>query len=247
MLLLFVLLTSLSCCPAFTPQISRYYDFRLASTPTIVTVPLPNERSYPITIAPELLQTHPSLIYDNMEGNTALMITTNVIANYQLINFFDSISDGNVDLPAEYKRTDFPPEIALLPPTVLTTPDKKRLSIHTIILPDGEATKSMSTITSILSNALSLRLSRKTTLIAFGGGVVGDITGFAASIFLRGCNFVQVPTTLMSCVDSSVGGKTGVNSEEVRGLRNYFLEDIKRRPKDPHTHFFFHLCSTARI
>lgn len=80
-----------------------------------------------------------------------------------------------------------------------------------VVLPDGEHTKTLDTMNLIFDRLLSERHERSTTLIALGGGVTGDITGFAAAIYQRGVNFVQVPTTLLSQVDSSVGGKTGVN------------------------------------
>ena len=80
-----------------------------------------------------------------------------------------------------------------------------------LVLPDGEHTKTLATLGCIYDKLLADRHERSTTLIALGGGVVGDITGFAAATFQRGVNFIQVPTTLLSQVDSSVGGKTGVN------------------------------------
>ncbi|MRI32138.1 3-dehydroquinate synthase [Endozoicomonas sp. OPT23] len=79
------------------------------------------------------------------------------------------------------------------------------------ILPDGEAFKNLDTLNAIFDELLESRHTRKTTLIALGGGVVGDMTGFAASCYQRGVDFIQMPTTLLSQVDSSVGGKTGVN------------------------------------
>lgn len=80
-----------------------------------------------------------------------------------------------------------------------------------VILPDGEAYKNMQVMQTILTTMLEQRCDRQVTVIALGGGVVGDITGFAAACYQRGVNFIQVPTTLLSQVDSSVGGKTGVN------------------------------------
>jgi 3-dehydroquinate synthase len=80
-----------------------------------------------------------------------------------------------------------------------------------IILPDGEAEKSLANFERIMSHLLANEHGRDTTLIALGGGVIGDITGFAAASYQRGIDFVQVPTTLLSQVDSSVGGKTAVN------------------------------------
>lgn len=79
------------------------------------------------------------------------------------------------------------------------------------ILPDGEAYKTLETLNQIYTHLLEHKADRKTTLIALGGGVVGDMTGFAAASYQRGINFIQIPTTLLAMVDSSVGGKTGVN------------------------------------
>ncbi|MBF0607396.1 MAG: 3-dehydroquinate synthase [Candidatus Magnetobacterium sp. LHC-1] len=80
-----------------------------------------------------------------------------------------------------------------------------------VLLPDGEEYKDLNWANYILSELLKEGLDRKSALIALGGGVIGDITGFAASIYMRGIGYVQIPTTLLAQVDSSVGGKTGVN------------------------------------
>lgn len=80
-----------------------------------------------------------------------------------------------------------------------------------VLLPDGEAYKDLSHLNHIFDALLTCRHNRTTTLIALGGGVVGDMTGFAAACYQRGVNFIQIPTTLLAQVDSSVGGKTGVN------------------------------------
>ncbi len=79
------------------------------------------------------------------------------------------------------------------------------------VLPDGESYKNLDTVNKIFDELMANNYDRKTTLIALGGGVVGDMTGFAAACYRRGVQFIQVPTTLLSQVDSSVGGKTGVN------------------------------------
>ncbi len=85
------------------------------------------------------------------------------------------------------------------------------LDVATTILPDGEQYKTLDTTNRIFTELLQQRHNRSTTLIALGGGVVGDITGFAAACYQRGVPFIQIPTTLLAQVDSSVGGKTGVN------------------------------------
>ncbi|CAN7410429.1 3-dehydroquinate synthase [Pseudorhodoferax sp. LjRoot39] len=84
-------------------------------------------------------------------------------------------------------------------------------AVHTVVLPDGEAYKTWETLNLIFDALLSRGCDRKTVLFALGGGVVGDITGFAAASYMRGVPFVQVPTTLLAQVDSSVGGKTAIN------------------------------------
>ncbi|MDR3412326.1 MAG: 3-dehydroquinate synthase [Formivibrio sp.] len=82
---------------------------------------------------------------------------------------------------------------------------------HSIVLPDGEVFKTWETLNQIFDALLAGRCERKTTLIALGGGVVGDMTGFAAAVYQRGAPYIQIPTTLLAQVDSSVGGKTAIN------------------------------------
>jgi 3-dehydroquinate synthase len=93
-----------------------------------------------------------------------------------------------------------------------------------IILPHGETTKSFFHFEGLLNEILSRRPDRKTALIALGGGVMGDITGFAASVLLRGMPFIQIPTTLLAQVDSSVGGKTAINSPHGKNLIGAFYQ-----------------------
>lgn len=83
--------------------------------------------------------------------------------------------------------------------------------VHLVSLPDGEKYKNFETLNLIFDALLQNTLNRKSTVVALGGGVVGDMAGFAAACYQRGVNFIQVPTTLLSQVDSSVGGKTGIN------------------------------------
>lgn len=84
-------------------------------------------------------------------------------------------------------------------------------AVTSVVLPDGEAHKNWQTLQLIFDALLTARLDRNVTIIALGGGVIGDMAGFAAASYQRGVNFIQVPTTLLSQVDSSVGGKTGIN------------------------------------
>ena len=98
------------------------------------------------------------------------------------------------------------------------------IKYKTFILPDGEQYKSQDTLNSIYDCLLSNRFDRNTTLIALGGGVVGDITGFAAASYQRGVHFVQIPTTLLAQVDSSVGGKTGINHAMGKNMIGAFYQ-----------------------
>jgi 3-dehydroquinate synthase len=95
--------------------------------------------------------------------------------------------------------------------TLSRTLAQEDVDIVPIILPDGEEYKNSATLNLIYDALLTRRCERKTTLIALGGGVIGDLTGYAAATYLRGVPFIQVPTTLLAQVDSSVGGKTGIN------------------------------------
>lgn len=107
------------------------------------------------------------------------------------------------------------------------------LQVDTVILPDGEKYKTLDYLNQIFDALLAKRHSRNTTLIALGGGVVGDMTGFAAASYQRGVAFIQVPTTLLAQVDSSVGGKTGVNHARGKNMigafhqPNVVLVDLK--------------------
>ena len=95
-----------------------------------------------------------------------------------------------------------------------------------VVLPDGESHKTLATVSRILDVLVANRFGRDSTVVALGGGVVGDMAGFAAASYQRGVSFVQVPTTLLSQVDSSVGGKTGVNHPGGKNLIGAFHQPI---------------------
>lgn len=95
-------------------------------------------------------------------------------------------------------------------------------SVRHLIVPAGEQSKSFSTLEQVLTAMLDDRCERSTLLVALGGGIIGDLAGFAASILLRGVDFIQIPTTLLSQVDSSVGGKTGINTRHGKNLIGTF-------------------------
>ncbi|MCD6191029.1 MAG: 3-dehydroquinate synthase [Sulfurimonas sp.] len=94
--------------------------------------------------------------------------------------------------------------------------------LHVVTLRDGEEYKNQESIDEILESLFENRFNRKSMLIAFGGGVIGDMTGFASSIYQRGIDFIQIPTTLLSQVDASVGGKTGMNNKYGKNLVGAF-------------------------
>ena len=99
-------------------------------------------------------------------------------------------------------------------------------SVQLIDIAGGDQTKNIEQLNKIIEKALAFEIDRQSIIIAFGGGVVGDIAGFAASVLLRGINFIQVPTTLLSQVDSSVGGKTGINSNIGKNLIGSFHQPL---------------------
>ena len=97
-------------------------------------------------------------------------------------------------------------------------------NVQSVILPDGEEFKKLETLNKVFDALLEAKFDRTSTLIALGGGVIGDITGFAAASYQRGVGFIQVPTTLLSQVDSSVGGKTGINHELGKNMIGAFYQ-----------------------
>lgn len=111
---------------------------------------------------------------------------------------------------------------------------KAGFEITTSLMPDGEKYKNMDEAIHILDIAVKAQLDRSSIVVALGGGVVGDLAGFVASIFLRGINFIQIPTTLLAQVDSSVGGKVAVNHPGGKNLIGSFYQP-KMVIIDPHT------------
>jgi 3-dehydroquinate synthase len=112
----------------------------------------------------------------------------------------------------------------LYAPAVLRSLRAAGLDASSIVLPEGERAKSLRSVSAVLDALVEGRFERGSALVALGGGVIGDITGFAASIYMRGIPFMQVPTTLVAQVDSSVGGKTGVNHPLGKNLIGTFFQ-----------------------
>ncbi len=145
-----------------------------------------------------------------------------------------SIESGILDnLGPRLQSYNLSPKVALISnPTVfqlygarITDSIKKAgFDLLTVIIPDGEEYKDLHRIEHIYDELLGHRLDRSSGLVALGGGVVGDITGFAASTYMRGISYIQVPTTLLAQVDSSVGGKTGVNHKLGKNMIGTFWQ-----------------------
>ncbi|TYI49881.1 hypothetical protein E1A91_D12G064500v1 [Gossypium mustelinum] len=151
-------------------------------------------RSYPIYIGSGLLDQH-ELLQKHVHGKKVLVVTNTTIAPLHLDKVVDALTKGNPNV-----------------------------SVENVILPDGEKYKNMETLMKVFDKAIESRLDRRCTFVALGGGVIGDMCGFAAAAFLRGVNFIQIPTTVMAQVDSSVGGKTGINHPLGKNLIGAFYQ-----------------------
>ncbi|AUN31131.1 3-dehydroquinate synthase [Niveispirillum cyanobacteriorum] len=150
------------------------------------------DRSYDIHIGPGLIRHAGTLIRDAVGNRPLVVLTDSAVAELHLSPLLDSLRAAGAKV------------------------------LDPIIVPSGEASKDMEKLGEVMDALLSRGIERKTVLVALGGGVVGDLGGFAAAIALRGIDFIQVPTTLLSQVDSSVGGKTGINSRHGKNLIGAF-------------------------
>ena len=110
---------------------------------------------------------------------------------------------------------------------VVSSLKEEGFSVETLVLPAGEETKSLSALAKVWEAAVLAKLDRKSFLVALGGGVIGDLAGFAAATYLRGIPFVQVPTSLLAMVDSAVGGKTGMNLPQGKNLVGAFHQPAR--------------------
>ena len=152
------------------------------------------DRSYPIYIGSGLLEGEGDLLRKHVPGNTALVVTNETVAPLYLDRVVANLSQGG------------------------------DIRVEVVVLPDGEEHKRMEVLMKVWDKALEARLDRQTTFVALGGGVIGDMCGFAAASYQRGVHFIQIPTTVMSMVDSSVGGKTGVNHPSGKNMIGMFYQ-----------------------
>ncbi|CAK9321397.1 unnamed protein product [Citrullus colocynthis] len=152
------------------------------------------DRSYPIYIGSGLLD-QPKILQRHVHGKRVLIVTNETVAPLYLDKVTEALTIGNPNV-----------------------------SVESVVLPDGEKYKDMDTLMKVFDKAIESRLDRRCTFVALGGGVIGDMCGYAAASFLRGVNFIQIPTTVMAQVDSSVGGKTGINHRLGKNLIGAFYQ-----------------------
>ena len=159
-------------------------------------------------------------------------MSSTISVNLPLSSYEIAIAPGSLDnLGENMNRLQLGKKVLLVSnPTVFKHYGERVLNslktagfdVCSCILPDGEQYKNLDSIQKIYDTALENRVERSSTMVALGGGVIGDMTGFAAATWLRGINFVQVPTSLLGMVDASVGGKTGVNHPQGKNLIGAF-------------------------
>lgn len=157
-----------------------------------------------------------------------------ILVNLKERSYKIIIDTNSIDkLGDEIKHYNFSPKTAIISnPTVFSlygervSNSVKNIGLEpvNILIPDGEEYKNLDTVKTIYTELLKARLDRKSSIIALGGGVVGDIAGFCASTYMRGISYIQVPTTLLAQVDSSVGGKTGVDHELGKNMIGTFYQ-----------------------
>lgn len=150
-------------------------------------------------------RTYEILIGENLLERTARLIEPLALGQRGVV-----ISDSNV--------------VALYATRICEALRRGGREVTTLVIPAGEATKSLRQANRLLEKLPSLELDRQSFVVALGGGVVGDLAGFVAAVYLRGIQLIQVPTTLLAMVDSSVGGKTGVNLPQGKNLVGAFYQ-----------------------
>ena len=160
-------------------------------------------------------ETYERLTLDLGERSYDILVGENLIANAgALVHSFIKQSRTFIITDENVARHHLPTLEAAL--------KSKNIESNTLVLPFGEQTKSFAQLDRVIDFLLEHNIDRKSTLIAFGGGVIGDLAGFAAAVVMRGIDFIQIPTTLLSQVDSSVGGKTGINTARGKNLVGSF-------------------------
>jgi 3-dehydroquinate synthase len=207
------LLHTIACATALSPPAAplrqptrRPATLEKSPATTTVSVDL-GDRSYPIYIGDGLLTedaaTASQYLQTHVKGSQVLIVTNEIL-----------------DRLGYTQRTKAALEYG-----------DSGLRVETLVLPDNEnepseATKTLENLGRITDYAIEKALDRKATFVALGGGVIGDMVGFAAACYVRGVDFIQIPTTLMAMVDSSVGGKTAVNSKSAKNMVGAFYQPV---------------------
>ena len=207
------LLHTIACATALSPPAAplrqptrRPATLEKSPATTTVSVDL-GDRSYPIYIGDGLLTedaaTASQYLQTHVKGSQVLIVTNEIL-----------------DRLGYTQRTKAALEYG-----------DSGLRVETLVLPDNEnepseATKTLENLGKITDYAIEKALDRKATFVALGGGVIGDMVGFAAACYVRGVDFIQIPTTLMAMVDSSVGGKTAVNSKSAKNMVGAFYQPV---------------------
>lgn len=173
----------------------------------MIKIPVSASKNYNVIMAPNALQTAGEYIKDAFDLHTD-PITGKIRSKKLCI-----ITDANVD--ELYGKKEHALHRSL---------ENAGFDIYKYVFPGGEEHKTMETIVNILNFLADKKFTRSDMLLALGGGITGDVTGFAAASYLRGIEFIQVPTTLLAIVDSSVGGKTGVNLNAGKNLAGAFWQ-----------------------
>jgi 3-dehydroquinate synthase len=169
------------------------------------TIRIMNKEVVKVEIAPNEERNYSIIIGENILGETGTLIKSNLKAGKILVTTNNTI-------------------YSLFGEEIKSSLERENLISEFVILDDGEKYKNLNSLELIWKRAIEFKLERKDAILALGGGVIGDITGFAASTYLRGIDFVQVPTTLLAQVDSSVGGKVAINHELGKNLIGAFYQ-----------------------
>ncbi len=188
----------------------------------VVETGRPNVQSMVQTILTELAALDAAAAAAREETNSPMPVPENTVLNVELgeRSYPIAIGPNLLSDPALLTRHIGARQVAIVSNTTVAPLYMERVagaleadgrSVLRIVLPDGEEHKNWHSLMQIFDALLAARFERKSALVALGGGVIGDLTGFAAASYMRGIDFVQVPTTLLAQVDSSVGGKTGLN------------------------------------
>ncbi len=173
---------------------------------------------YPIVITEDSNAGNPKNIVSNITENGANNIAENGAKKSSMASQIAPYITGHQVLIVTNET------VAPLYLSALQEELEAEFTVKVCVLPDGEQYKNQASINQIYDALMAEHFNRDVTLIALGGGVVGDMTGFAAASFMRGVNFIQIPTTLLSQVDSSVGGKTGINHPQGKNMIGAFWQ-----------------------